>query len=113
MNAWKSSAGQAFAQDALEMAGVVRFEHLGRARQMKIIQARDPEAVGARAQHIAPMAVFFDGERAHGLVRAQQGLGARLIELAGGEVDAPVVDGDRDVEQPLVAAGEIEVEEAA
>jgi len=113
MDARKCDAGQALAQNALEMAGVVRLEQLGRARQIKIIQARHPETVRACPQHVAPMMVFFDGERTHGLIRAQHRLGTRVIELAGGEVHAPVVDGHRHVEQPLVAAGEVKIEEAA
>lgn len=95
------------------MAGVVRLEHLGRARQVEIVQARHPEAVRTGAQHVAPVATFLGRERPDGLVRAQQRIGARDVEYAGREVDAPVVDGHRDVEQPLVAAREVEVEEAA
>src|ERR1700754_5008752 len=111
MNAWECDALQALAKNALEMARVVRFEQLGRARHVEIIQARYPETVRARTQHIAPMAIFLRCERPDGLVRAQQRFDARVVEAAGRQIDAPVVDGDRDVEQSLVAAGEIEVEE--
>jgi len=39
MDAWKCNAGKALAQNALEMARVVRLEQFGRTRHMKIIQA--------------------------------------------------------------------------
>lgn len=103
----------AFAQDAFEMARVVRLEHLRGAGKVEIIQARYPEAVRARAQHVAPVAALARGERAHRPVRAQQRVGARGVERARRQIDAPVVDRHRDVEQPFVAAGEVEIEEAA
>lgn len=105
--------GDTLTQDAFEMTGVVRFEHFGRARQVEVVQARHPEAVRARAQHVAPVAALRGRERPDRLVRTQQRVRARDVEHARREVDAPVVDGHRDVEQPFVAAREIEIEEAA
>ncbi|MCY1295307.1 hypothetical protein D9M70_446410 [compost metagenome] len=47
------------------------------------------------------------------MISLQHGLRPRVVKFAAGQVDAPVVDGDRQVEQPLVVAGKVEVEEAA
>src|SRR6516164_5284951 len=104
MNAWECGACEALAKNALEMTWIVRLEQFGGARHMEIIQARHPEAIRARAQHVTPVPVFGGSERAHRLIGAQHGFEASVVELAGGEVDAPVVDGHGDVEEPLVAA---------
>src|SRR6185437_7397459 len=109
MNAWECDALQALAKNALEMARVVRGEQLGRARHMEIIQARDPETVRARTQHVAPMAILVRREWANRLVCAQQRFDACIVKAPGRQIDTPVVDGDRDVEEPLVVAGEIEI----
>ena len=102
----------ALPQDALEVAGVVRRQHFGVARQVKIIQPRQPEAQRAGAQHRLPGFLLAGGKWPHRVVGGQHGLQPRSIERAAVQVDAPVVDGHRQVEQPGVAAGEIEIEES-
>src|SRR5258705_6270848 len=82
MNARECNAGQALAQDALKVAWIVRLQEFGRPRQMKIIQARHPEPVRARAQHVAPVAVFFGRGKPPPLVPARHPLRTRPVEAA-------------------------------
>ena len=91
----------------------MRLEQFGIARQIEIPQARDPEAVRSSAQHILPVPRFGIGERAHSVIRMEHCTCPLGVQHAGGQVNAPVVDGDGHVEEPLVDTGKVKVEEAA
>ena len=99
-------------QHALEVVGIVRLQQHRVARQVHVPQAREPEAERAGAHQRRQQADLGALERAHALVGLDQRLGAVFGEPARLEVDAPVVEGDGDVEQQAVDAGEIEVEHA-
>ena len=47
------------------------------------------------------------------MIRMQHGARALGIQHTSGQINAPVVDGHRHIEQPFVDAGEVEIEEAA
>jgi len=101
------------AQDAFEVGRIVRLEHVGFTREIEVPQARHPEAQGAGAQHVLPVRGLGAGQRPDRVVGREHGFHPDGVQFAGGEVDAPVIDRNRQVEQPLVVAGEVEVEEAA
>ena len=93
--------------------GVVRLQRLGRPGQEIVVQARQPEAQRGAAQHQRPGLPFGVGEGPHLGIGSQPGLHQLGNERAGVPLDAPVVDADRHVEQPGIAAREIEVDETA
>ena len=100
-------------EDALEVLGVVRGEDDGVARQVLVPDPRQSEAE-RRCPHQGRHQPHLGGlERALGFVGGDEGCCAVLVEAARGEVDAPVVEGDGDVEEQGVDAGEVEVEHAA
>src|SRR5262249_49274619 len=85
-------------EHAPEVLRVVGMRELARARQVEVVQPRQPEAKRRGAQHDRPGAALFGGERTHRGIRGEQGLAASLIEHPRA-VYAPVVHGDRDVEE--------------
>ncbi len=82
--------------------GVVRLEHRGLARQVEVPQPRGPEAQRAGAHHRRQQAQLVGAQGAFGVVGGDHGAGAVLVEAAGGQVDAPVVQAHRQIEQPGV-----------
>src|SRR5690554_6735760 len=104
---------QAFAQYAFKMARVVRLQRLCGSGQVEVEKPRYPEAQGGRLQHDGPGSFFFVREGANAGVGVQPGVQLLVVEDAGVAFYAPVVDADRDVEQPGVPAGEVEVDEAS
>ncbi|MNK88504.1 hypothetical protein D3C87_1084680 [compost metagenome] len=95
------------------MGRIVRLEHVGLARQEKVPQTRYPEAQRARAEHVLPVRGLGGREWPHRMISPQHGLRAVNVQRAGGQVDTPVIHGHGQVEQPLVVAGEVEIEETA
>jgi hypothetical protein len=98
------------AQHALEVLGIVRVGEFAWARQVHVVQTREPEAQRAQAQQQRPRFALVVGERAHRLVRCQQRRGALRLEFAFG-IDAPVVDRYRQVVGERVGRGEAEVDD--
>src|SRR6185369_9756332 len=100
------------AHHPLEVRWVAWLQHCRLAREVEIPQARDPEAQRAGALHRRQQLPFGRGQRPHAGIGLQERRRARRVVGTGGEVDAPVVQADGDVEQPAVDPGEIEIEEA-
>ena len=103
------------AQDALEMRGIVRMHELARARQVEIVEAREPEPQRGRAQAARATAPARRGQRAHRLVGADERLdelGNKCAARVAVAIDAPVVDGDREIVGEEVGRGEPEVDDA-
>jgi hypothetical protein len=101
----------ALREHALKMRRVVRFQDLGPARQVQVPESGSPEAQGGGTHQRRHQPDLGALQRAHGVVGGNQRAGAYLHQPAGVEVDAPIVQADRDVEEPGVDPGEIEVEE--
>ena len=93
-------------------SGRARVSTLGVARQVQIPEPREPETERRGAHQRRQQAPFAALERPDRLVGGDQRAGAVLVEPAGVEIDAPVVEGDGDVVEQGVDAGEIEVEHA-
>jgi hypothetical protein len=58
---------------------IVRGQHFGFARTVEVIQARQPEAQRAGAQHGLPGVLLGFGERTHGVVGVQHGAHAGFV----------------------------------
>ena len=87
----------------------MRLEHAGLARQMKIPQARDPEAQGPCAQEGREEGAFGRLQGAHRFIGREHGLGRGVAVGAGGPVDAPVIEADRQIKQPGVDPGKVKI----
>src|SRR5882672_10693812 len=105
-------AGTPRLEDAAKMLRVVRVGELAGARQVEVVQTRQPESERRRAQQHRPGLLLVAGELADAAVRGQERLSALRVDLSRW-IDAPVVHGNRDVEQERVDAGEIEVDHPA
>ena len=99
-------------EDIAESRRIVRMDDFAWTGQVQVVEAGQPEAQCARAQHDGPGGSFGRGEWSHTLVGCQQGLRARRIDAAISGY-APVVDHHRQIKQPDVAAGEVKVDHAA
>src|SRR5690606_13419741 len=100
-------------QDLLEMDRILRGDHLGGPWPMVVEQSRQPETQCGGAQRHRPGLALRLAEPALGPVGAEHRVGARWVERATVLIDAPVVDGHREIVEPGVDAGEIEVDHAA
>src|SRR5690606_28780000 len=100
-------------QDLLEMDRLLRSDHLGRHWQVEVEQSRQPDTQRGGAQHHRPGLALRFAEPALGAVGAEHRAGPRWVERATVLIDAPVVDGHREIVEPGVDAGEIEVDHAA
>ncbi len=101
------------AQHTLKVPRVVRLQSLSGAGQIKVVQARDPEAQRGGLDQYRPGAVFGFGKGAHLGVGFQPGLGFFQIQGTAQAVDTPVVHGHGHVKQPGVATGKVKVDDAA
>ena len=73
-----AGARDARLEDAAEMLGVVRVHQHSRARQMKVVEPRQPEAQRRGAQHRRPGLALERRERAHRVIGGEQRPGATL-----------------------------------
>src|SRR5258706_3706790 len=92
----RRAAGAAQSEDVAEVLGVVHLHELARARQVLVVQAREPEAQRGRAQQRWPGGALALFERPQLVVGAEQSAAARLVEppVRGRVPQAPVVDAD-------------------
>src|SRR5579885_1353778 len=67
-------------QDAAEMLRIMRFDEMSRARQIEVVQARQPEAKSGGAQHQRPGTALGHGERAHRAVGVQKRAGLGRVD---------------------------------
>src|SRR5690606_18952964 len=98
-------------EDALEPRRVLRRDDLGRTRKVQVEQARQPETQGRRTQHRRPCVELRWLERTYAPIGVEHRVETRGVELRI-VVDAPVVDGDREIEEPGLEAREPEVDDA-
>src|SRR5690242_7512371 len=101
----------ALPQNALELLRIVRVRELSGARQMEVIEARQPEAQCGGAQQRGPLRMLVRIERPHRFVRAYELFAAVRVERAAVVDDAPVVGGDGEVVSEEVGRGEAEIDD--
>ena len=102
----------ACAQDALEVRRIVRVHELARARQVQVVEPRQPEAQRRRAQQRRPCLALLGA--AAGAPRRTPP--AARVPVPGSSAaiggHAPVVDGDRQVVGEEIGGREAEVDDA-
>lgn len=101
------------AQHTLKVPRVMRLEGLSGAGQIKVVQARDPEAQRGGLNQYRPGAVLGFGKGPHLGVGLQPGLGFFQVQGTAQAVDTPVVYGNGHIKQPGVATGKVKVDNAA
>ena len=68
----RGAVADAVAQDALEVRGVVRVHELAGARQVQVVEPRQPEAQRGGAQQRRPLRALVRRQRPHRVVGADE-----------------------------------------
>ena len=100
-------------QNTLEVGGVVWLEHAGLAWQVKVPQARNPKTQCTRTHQVRQQAYFNGAQSTFCVVGGHEGMGAVLLQLAGVEVNAPIVEANSNVKEVSVDPGKIKVEKSS